>query len=773
MANENKANITISAKDETKQAVDSVKRGLEEVKLTSEKLNSAMAMLVPALGAAAFTEIIKSSTEAADNLFILSQRSGLSVESINGLSHAAKLSGASTEEMTKSVQKLSLYMANAEINGGKQADMLKTLGVTAKDPMEAMYQVADAIRSIEDPAQRTYVATQLMGKGGASMIPAMLEGGEALRKMVEEGQKLNPVTSEFAERSNSLNDNLDRLKISAQGSATVLSEGIVPAIDDAVQAFIDMNGNGHEVAEFLGKHMGDALRGVALGAGFVVFEFKKLGDEIGFLMAETAALASGDFAAMKAISADHDAQQAKIDADFDKFRDKMLGFSSAATSAAENVAKAKRDLENTGNQQMDAFISRIQKMTESFNTAAESGKPLSESQKMQIELNRLLEAGTMQLSEAQKKLVDQKLMEMSIAEQLKIHKENERKAHEEAIKLIERSRVMTTESLAQMQFEMSLTGKSAEEIKRLTAERNADLNVQKQIAALRLDPKFKDSPEEIAKVTQQLYAQAEAEKAVQKAKQGLDLQNQFNQQDPSAAAKARYTKQLNDLKAFRDAELLTEKDYQRQLYQAEEQYQNDVVALVVAGKASQAQIDDLSWKNTIVSNAKYMEQIIGAGAQHSRAMFNAVKAAKLAEAAVTLPSTVMKAFEWGTAMGGPVVGALFGAIAFASQMAQMDAIRSAEFGGSATGSAPSAGGVGAGAIPGQTANPGVVAAAPPPTTSANSGPTTQVSVYVQGNVMTQDFITNSVIPEIKNQISNADVTLIDPRSRQAQMLTGA
>ena len=46
-------------------------------------------------------------------------------------------------------------------------------------------------------------------------------------------------------------------------------------------------------------------------------------------------------------------------------------------------------------------------------------------------------------------------------------------------------------------------------------------------------------------------------------------------------------------------------------------------------------------------------------------MFELQKAAKLADAAINLPSSVMKAYEFGVGIGGPIVGVAFGAAALA------------------------------------------------------------------------------------------------------------
>ena len=60
----------------------------------------------------------------------------------------------------------------------------------------------------------------------------------------------------------------------------------------------------------------------------------------------------------------------------------------------------------------------------------------------------------------------------------------------------------------------------------------------------------------------------------------------------------------------------------------------------------------------------------------------------------------MKAYEFGTGIGGPIVGAAMGAAALAAQLSQLKAIQSASFGGGSSGGggggggAPSVGSVG-------------------------------------------------------------------------------
>lgn len=87
----------------------------------------------------------------------------------------------------------------------------------------------------------------------------------------------------------------------------------------------------------------------------------------------------------------------------------------------------------------------------------------------------------------------------------------------------------------------------------------------------------------------------------------------------------------------------------------------------------------------------------GGMSQHSRKMFELTKAARLAEAAVSIPETVIEAARAGTKMGGWPMGAAMGAAALASQLAQLRAIQSATFAGGGSAGGGGAGGGGASA----------------------------------------------------------------------------
>jgi hypothetical protein len=129
--------------------------------------------------------------------------------------------------------------------------------------------------------------------------------------------------------------------------------------------------------------------------------------------------------------------------------------------------------------------------------------------------------------------------------------------------------------------------------------------------------------------------------------------------------------------------------------EAESQYQAKRLDLIL-GTGNKIQTMQRAFeKGNLQGALSFFAADFGGMSQHSRKMFELTKAARLAEAAMLVPSSVLKAYEFGAGIGGPIVGAAFGAAALATQLGNLRAIQSASFGGG--GSGGSSGGSGGGA----------------------------------------------------------------------------
>lgn len=160
----------------------------------------------------------------------LSKSTSLSVTTLAGLDHAARLSGSNLDTVASAVNKLA-------VNMGKDAEKFAKLGVTAKDPIEAFAQLADILRGIEDPQKRAAVAAEALGKGWQEMAPLLSEGSAGIRALVNEGTQLSGVTEANNKQTADFGDNLEKLRTASYGLANTLMNPLIPTLNDLIDKF--------------------------------------------------------------------------------------------------------------------------------------------------------------------------------------------------------------------------------------------------------------------------------------------------------------------------------------------------------------------------------------------------------------------------------------------------------------------------------------------------------------------------------------------------------
>jgi len=149
-------------------------------------------------------------------------------------------------------------------------------------------------------------------------------------------------------------------------------------------------------------------------------------------------------------------------------------------------------------------------------------------------------------------------------------------------------------------------------------------------------------------------------------------------------------------------------EFQDMVYQLEEeaerQHQSKKLDMILGTGNKIQEMTKAFQKGQLQGALSFFAADFGGMSQHSRKMFELTKAARLADAAMAIPSTVIEAARAGTAIGGWPLGLAMGAAAAASQLSQLRAIQSASFGGGSSGSA-GGGGAGVGASGAASAEP--------------------------------------------------------------------
>ena len=165
-----------------------------------------------------------------------------------------------------------------------------------------------------------------------------------------------------------------------------------------------------------------------------------------------------------------------------------------------------------------------------------------------------------------------------------------------------------------------------------------------------------------------------------------------------------HQQKMDKLAELQEGEAIFKDDLKKAELDAERQHAAKKLDIILGSGSKAQELNKAFQKSQLQGAISFFAADFGGMSQHSRKMFELTKAARLADAAIAIPSTVIDAYAAGAKIGGPVVGAAFGAAALASQLANLRQIQAASFGGGANGGG-GGGGAGVGASGAASAEP--------------------------------------------------------------------
>lgn len=205
------------------KGVSDLNRFNSSAEQTSKKISNAFSTLGVGLSVAGVVAFGKGAIDAADRLNDLHATTALSVQTLASLSLIAEQNGSSLEGLSSSIAKLSK-------NIGQNEKSFKTLGVSAKDPLEAFKQLSDIFVKIEDPSKRAAFAAKALGKSWEDAAPILALGGDEIGRLIEKNAPLTKGLAESAKAADNFNDNLDVLKTGLRSAVA----GAIPALSSGL-----------------------------------------------------------------------------------------------------------------------------------------------------------------------------------------------------------------------------------------------------------------------------------------------------------------------------------------------------------------------------------------------------------------------------------------------------------------------------------------------------------------------------------------------------------
>ncbi|MCD7711786.1 MAG: hypothetical protein LUJ25_03515, partial [Firmicutes bacterium] len=175
-----------------------------------------------------------------------SQRANMSSSTYQEWAHVLELGGGSAESLTSATRTLSGVLTEASSGSEKANEKLNAIGLSYQDlagmsPEQQFEKVVYALADMEEGAERTALAQQLLGRAGMDMIPTLNQGSEAIAAYRQEANDLNLVLSEDTVKASAqLNDAMTNLSGAFKGAAGNIVGSMLPALTDIVKGFTDL-----------------------------------------------------------------------------------------------------------------------------------------------------------------------------------------------------------------------------------------------------------------------------------------------------------------------------------------------------------------------------------------------------------------------------------------------------------------------------------------------------------------------------------------------------
>ena len=223
-------------------------QGLEGQIKNTNQAAGLLVMGIKGLAAAAVTSgvvaLAKSAIDLADDMRDLSQRTGVSIQTLGQFKIAAELSGSSLEGVAKGLTFLNKNMVAAATGADGAAAAFKTIGVATNDAQgnlrsadQVFLDIADRFATLRDGPEKAALAMRIFGKAGAELIPILNLGSQEIQRF-----GLN-ISQDFADKADAFNDQLGlmgaqttMLTIEIGSKLLPVMSGLLAAVSEGITA---------------------------------------------------------------------------------------------------------------------------------------------------------------------------------------------------------------------------------------------------------------------------------------------------------------------------------------------------------------------------------------------------------------------------------------------------------------------------------------------------------------------------------------------------------
>ena len=249
--------IGVGLRAETKQfdkKIRKSKKGVSGFKLSLKGAAAGLGAMGAAVGAYKMVGVVKQTLSSIDATAKLADRLGTTTEALQGLRHAAELTGVGSENMNKAIEKMNRSIGEAIEGPGAASDALKALGININDlvgldPAVQFGIIADATNKLGTQSEKASASADIFGRSGLALVNTMALGSAGLKNSAEEAKALGISFGRVdAAKIEMANDAVLRLGQLFKGVGNSITIGLAPYIQSATTYFVEFGKSGGGVS---------------------------------------------------------------------------------------------------------------------------------------------------------------------------------------------------------------------------------------------------------------------------------------------------------------------------------------------------------------------------------------------------------------------------------------------------------------------------------------------------------------------------------------------
>ena len=184
--------------------------------------------------------------DTGDALHKMSIRTGISVERLSQLTHAASQSGTNIDQLSQAIFRMNRRVGNAATGTGPAVRALKVLGIEAKalgklDTEAQFMKLVDALNAVEDSSLRSQMGFEVFGDNWRQIKPLIDQGTEGIKKLNKEANLLGlTVSKDTADKAAALGDTFGKLGSVFMTLAVDVGAALAPMLTEIAELFMHL-----------------------------------------------------------------------------------------------------------------------------------------------------------------------------------------------------------------------------------------------------------------------------------------------------------------------------------------------------------------------------------------------------------------------------------------------------------------------------------------------------------------------------------------------------